>query len=372
MRICIDTRWIFPELSGIGLYTQELLRALAEIDRENDYILLFDNPRVRDRTLALIGDSGFRFQVSVLRYGLFSVANQLRLPRLLQKLGVEVYHSTNYMMPLLWPCRAKRVVTIHDLIPLLFPDHAPKAKKARLFPLYKGLMRQVARRADLVIAVSESTKRDLVQTLDVPADRIAVTLEGVTPEHVPSAHRPPSTVRRILFVGRRDPYKNLPLLVEAFSHLASRISHLRLRVVGPDDPRYPEARAQASALGLNDRVDWVGYASDQDLLAEYQQADVFVLPSTYEGFGLTVLEAMACGAPVVCSRVSSLPEVVGEAGLLVTPGDPTALSEAVEQVLANPALAADLRARGLQRAAQFTWERCARATLAAYAQALTR
>ena len=364
MKICIDARWIFPELSGVGLYTQELLRALAKVDHENEYILLFDNATVRDRTVPFIQVSGFRYQVANTSFGLFSIQNQIRLPRDLDNLGIDVYHSTNYMMPLRAPKKTRRVVTIHDLIPLIFPDHAPKARKARFYPLYKGLMKQIARRADLIVTVSESTRLDVVQVLGVPETGVVAIHEGVTPEHRP-VEKEPKAEPVILFVGRRDPYKNLPMLLEAFSGLRSLVK-ARLRIVGPADARYPEAEHKARALHLQDAVDWVGYASPAQLIREYQQADVFVLPSKYEGFGLTVLEAMACGTPVVCSNTSSLPEVVGEAALLVDPMQPAQWLGALRRVIADPSLAATMRENGLRRAAQFTWEKCARETLRAY------
>ena len=365
MRIVIDARWIFPEISGIGLYTQELIRALLRAGSPHEFVLLFGSGLVRERTL---GGQGSGFSTQLLNYGLFSPANQIKLPALLRRLKADVYHSTNYMMPLLSGGGARRVVTIHDLIPLLFRDHAPRSKKARLFPIYRRLMFEVARRADRVIAVSQSTRRDLIEHLACAPEKIDVTLEGVRPEFQPAPRRagePPY----VLYVGRRDPYKNLPLLVEAFADVAAQVPDARLRIIGPPDARYPEAPARAAALGLSDRIDWVGYAAPEQLVANYQQAAAFVLPSQYEGFGLTVLEAMACGAPVVCSNVSSLPEVVGDAALLVKPGDRSGLAGALTSVLSQPTLADDLRLRGLTRARAFTWGQAARATLRAYERA---
>ena len=371
MKIVLDARWIFPEISGIGLYTQELIGGLAGLDAPHEFVLLFDRPEVLERTAAATGfRNNPRFAARLFPVGLFAPAGQLRLPLLLRSLRADVYHSTNYMMPLLSGGGARRVVTIHDLIPLLFRDHAPKAKKARLFPLYRRLMIEVARRADLVITVSESTRRDVLQSLGARPDRTVSILEGVRPEYRPGP-RPDRGEQVILFVGRRDPYKNLPLLVESFAALRTA-RPVRLRVIGPPDDRYPEAPTLAERLGVRDRIDWIGYAPPERLVEAYQQADVFVLPSRYEGFGLTVLEAMASGAPVVCSNVSSLPEVVGDAAELVPPGDRDALTQALARVLGDPARAAELRARGLQRAARFTWAEAARQTLSAYEQAALR
>jgi alpha-1,3-rhamnosyl/mannosyltransferase len=366
MRVCIDARWIFPELSGIGLYTQELIRALAEIDHTNEYLLLFGNESVAERT-RVPAHAGVECRVSSV--GLFSPQNQLWLPRFLKRERVDLYHSTNYMMPLIGMGRIKRVVTIHDLIPLMFRDHAPQAKKAKFFPIYKRLMHEVGARADLIVTVSESTKKDIVREMKVAEEKIVVTPEGVGPEYHPSATRHPTPgTPHILYVGRRDPYKNLPLLIEALAIVSKKVPTARLRIIGPADDRYPEAPALAKMMGLNDKIDWIGYVTPGQLIEEYRGASVFALPSRYEGFGLTVLEAMACGAPVVCSNVSSLPEVAGDAALLVPPGDLPALADAIARVLTDPRLAAALAEKSVAQAARFTWKKTADLTLDAYAR----
>ena len=373
MKICIDARWIFPELSGIGLYTQELIRALAGIDHTNQYLLLFGSEEVMQRTNSglpaeALAKAGFRFQVS--GFGLFSPQNQLFLPSLLQREKIDVYHSTNYMMPLFGMSRIRRVVTIHDLIPLMFRDHAPRSRKERLFPIYKRLMLEIGARADVIVTVSESTKKDIIRELKVSPDNIAVTPEGVGPEYCPPATRHLTLdTPHILYVGRRDPYKNLPLLIEAFAMVAKQLPSARLRIIGPADDRYPEAPTMAKSMGLNDRINWIGYVTPSQLIEEYRSASVFVLPSRYEGFGLTVLEAMACGTPVVCSNVSSLPEVVGDAALLVASGDRAALAEAITRILTDASLASSLRAKSITQAAKFTWKRTAELTLRAYERA---
>lgn len=374
MRICIDARWIFPELSGIGLYTQELIRALAKVDSENEYTLLFDSPEAEARVRASTGFSQSpRFRAMQVRYGLFDPLGQIALPVQLARAGFDVYHSTNYMMPLVRPGRVKRVVTIHDLIPWLFPDHAPKSRKSRMFPLYKRLMLEIGRRADLILVPSASTRRDILNELHISperAERIVVTPEGVTPDFKPGPRPEHRAEKVILYVGRADPYKNLPRLVEALAGVRANGVPARLRVVGSPDPRYPEAPQRARELGIERFVDWTGYVSTEQLIREYQTADVFCLPSRYEGFGLTVLEAMACGTPVVCSNIGSLPEVAGDAARTVDPALLPQLVDALTEVLTNPEVWRDLSRRGLERAAQFTWERTAKLTIDAYRLAM--
>ena len=309
-----------------------------------------------------------RFTAHLVHGGPFSPMDQWRLPRLLKRLGVDVYHATNAMMPLIGMGSIKRVVTIHDLIPLLFRDHAPRSKKNRLFPVYRWLMHTVAREADVIIAVSDHTRRDIETHLlggDAPSGRIRVIHEGVRPVYAPAA-RPARDHVEFLFVGRRDPYKNLPMLIEALDAVRQQDLPVRLRIVGGDDPRYPEARETADRLGLNEYITWSGYVSEAELIAAYQQTDVFVLPSRYEGFGLPVLEAMACGTPVICSNTSSLPEVAGDAAVLIDPAQPNSLVDAMAQLARDPILRSDLSRNGLRHAATFTWEKTARETLACY------
>ncbi len=376
MNICIDARWIFREISGIGLYTQELIRALVSTDRENDYTLLFDSLEIQNRVrLATQFDRAPRFRAIRVPYGLFSFRNQWKLPELLVQNNFDIYHSTNYMMPLRSTGAVRRVVTIHDLIPLLFPDHAPKSKKSRFFPIYKRLMREVAARADLIIAPSNSTRRDIIRELQVPAvreDRVVSIPEGVSPEYQPGERPTDRSEKIILYVGRSDPYKNLPRLVEALAGLRANGVPARLRVVGSPDPRYPEAPKRAEELGVASFVDWTGYVSPEQLVREYQTADVFCLPSRYEGFGLTLLEAMACGTPAVCSNIGSLPEVAGDAARKIDPAILPQLITALTEILTRPDIAEDLGRRGRQRAAQFTWERTAKLTIDAYRQALAQ
>lgn len=373
MKVCLDARWIFPELSGIGLYTQELIRNLVRLDRDNEYLLLFDRADVLERTRETTRfDASPRVRTHQVGYGPFSLQNQIRLPRLLVEQGVDLYHSTNFMMPLLTFGPVRRVVTIHDLIPLLFRDHAPRSRKSRLFPLYRGLMLEIGRRADLIIAVSASTRRDIIRELHIPPSREGAVVsipEAAGGEYKPGPRPEGRAEKVILYVGRSDPYKNLPRLVEALGAVRAQGIPARLRIVGSPDPRYPEAPELAARLGLEPYVDWVGYVTPEQLVREYQTADVFALPSRYEGFGLTVLEAMACGTPVVCSNIGSLPEVAGDAAKRIDPAILPQLVDALTEVLTRPEIWDDLRRRGLLRAAQFTWERTAQQTLQAYAAA---
>lgn len=372
MKIVIDARWIFPEISGIGLYTRELVAALAEADRVNEYVLLFDRPELQQRTWAeaRLADKP-NFRPAVVPWRIFSPAGQLGLPGWLRREDIEVFHSPNYMIPFrAFPRRRPHaircVVTIHDLIPLLFPQYTPRALKTRFLFVFKALMREAAARADVILTVSEASRSDIMRLLN--ARNVVAIPNGVAPQYQP-APPPQNSPKRILFVGRFDPYKNVLGLMAAFDLLRQQIpGAVRLVIAGAPDPRYPEPLNFARQRGLEKDIEWLGYVSGPQLVAAYQQADVFVLPSRYEGFGLPVVEAMACGTPVVCSRVSSLPEVAGDAALLITPDDAAGIALAIRRVLEEPTLAATLREKGLRRAAEFSWRHAAEMTRCVYEQ----
>jgi len=372
MKIAIDARWIFDEISGIGLYTRELVAALAELDRDNDYVLLFKQPELQERTWreARLADKP-NFRAALVPWGLFSPGGQLGLPGWLRREGVQVFHSPNYMIPFRAfarrrPHTIRCVVTIHDLIPLLFPQYTPRALKTRFLFLFRALMRETAARADAILTVSEASRADIERLLK--ARRVVAIPNGVAPHYQPVAP-PQNSPRRILFVGRFDPYKNVIGLLTAFDLLRQQMpGAVRLVLAGTPDPRYPEPVNFARRRGLDKDIEWLGYVSGAQLVAAYQQADVFVLPSRYEGFGLPVVEAMACGTPVVCSAVSSLPEVAGDAALLITPDDAAGIAAAIRRVLEEPGLAAAMREKGLRRAAEFSWRRVAEQTRAVYEQ----
>lgn len=374
MKIALDARWIFPEISGIGAYTRELIRHFARMDRSHSYLLLFDNAEVRDRTARETGFAAApNFEALQLPYGLFSVANQLLLPALLRRRGIDVFHSPNYMMPLPAHGATRRIVTIHDVIPMLFRDQVSRSRKARLYPVYRRLMIEIGKRADTILTDSRASAADIVRELRIPPQRpgkVRAVHCGVSERFRPPAAAPRkdgAAARSVLYVGRADPYKNIGALVRAFAAVRQRCPFpVELVVAGSPDPRYPEAGDLAQALGVAGSIRWTGYLSDADLVALYQRADVLAHPSRYEGFGLQVLEAMACGVPVVCSNAASLPEVAGDAALLFAPDDVDALAANIVRVLTTPDLAAGLARKGLAQAATFTWERTARETLQAY------
>ena len=374
--VAIDARWVFRELSGIGRYTVELLRQLGRLGEGFRFLVLVRDGERREyvaRAAELEGKANFGF--AELPYGPFSLAGQFAAARLLRARRVDVYHSTNFMVPLpAFPRRrphaTKCVCNVHDLIPLVHPEYTPRALKTRFFPAYRALMHEIGRRADAIATGSESAKGDIVRMLGVEPGRIAVAADGVDERYGPGGEKPSARggPKTVLYVGRSDPYKNVPGLVAAFAKLLGSGVDARLKIVGPRDGRYPEAGEAARRLGVADRVEWAGYLDDEGLLQAYRDADALALLSRYEGFGLPVLEAMACGTPVVCSDAASLPEVAGGAARLVSAEDVEGAAAALRDVLENPAEAARLREAGLARAAGFSWRTAAEAMLKVYGE----
>lgn len=383
MKIGLDARWIFKEMSGIGVYTRELIRHLAQIDRQNRYVLFFNDAdlmKTFQNEMESLPAPNFTF--CLVPFGLFSLRNQLRMPAMIRGQKLDVFHSPNYLLP--FPAFPRDhsaptacVTTIHDLIPLIFPEAAPRSRKTRFFPLYCRLMKEMAWRSALIITDSQASRADILARLPCRPERVRVIGLGVNPRFKPFTDRngvPVRFQRRekiILSVGRRDPYKNLTGLIEAFALLREKYrGPLELRLVGPADARYPEPAERAQALGLAGTVKWIGHVSEDRLRDEYQQADLFMMPSLYEGFGLPALEALACGTPVICSNRGSLPEICGQAALQIDPQDPAGICAAMLRVLTDSELAADMISRGRQQAAKYNWPETARQTVMAYEKAV--
>jgi glycosyltransferase involved in cell wall biosynthesis len=273
-------------------------------------------------------------------------------------------------------------VTIHDVIPLRLPLYRLEAKVKAYMQLVSG----AAHHATMIITVSRHAKQDIIDALKLPAERIRVTYEAAGEEYRPVTD--PSVLsavraryglseRYILYLGGLDQRKNVPQLVRAFAHLFTKIGDpaLQLLIAGNPDKQsgalFPDPRPVAADLGMSGQITY-RFIEEQDKPAIYSGASLFVFPSLYEGFGLTPLEAMSCGTPVVCSNRTSLPEVVGDAAITIDPDNLKEMVDAMYRVLTDTTLSADLRARSLQRAAQFSWEKTATETLSVYEETFSR
>jgi glycosyltransferase involved in cell wall biosynthesis len=363
MRIGIDARLVYYSQAGIGQYILHLVDALARIDSDNEYVLLQSR---KDET-TILEQPNFR------RVSLWTPSHH-RLERYslnveLMRLGLDVLHSPDFIPPHRPSCRS--VITVHDLAFLLYPHFLTK-ESAR----YYGHIDNAVRWTDHIIAVSESTKRDTVDHLGVPEDKITVVHEAANPIFRPISqeearqqvqNRHGLECRFILFVSTIEPRKNVPTLMRALWQLAECYKEdVHLVLAGGKGWLYEDAFVAVDELKLDDRVHFVGRVSSEDLLYLYNAAELLAHPAFYEGFGLPPLEAMACGLPVIVSNVSSLPEVVGDAGVLVDPHDVDELTVAMWRVLTDEELRREMIEKGLRQAARFSWDRAASETLEIY------
>jgi glycosyltransferase involved in cell wall biosynthesis len=386
MKIGVNTMFFRHPASGSGQYLIHLLNALAEIDTHNEYVLVGPDPlseSVKQQLQApftrhvrgVTGPLGRNASLEKMTW------EQWTGPRAARRLGVDVFHVPHFAPPFITG-PTPVVATIHDVIPLRLPLYHASAKAK----VYSNVVSRAAHKATMVITVSQHAKQDIVDVLKIPAERIRVTYEAVSEEIKPvedptrlaeARARYGLTGRYIFYLGGLDARKNVPQLVRAFSHLYQRLGdpNLQLLISGNPDKRsgalFPDPRPVGADLGMSGQIIY-RFVEDEDKAALYSGASAFVFPSLYEGFGLDPLEAMACGAPVVCSNRTSLPEVVGDAALSIDPDDLSAMVDAMYRVLTSDELSADLKARGLARAGLFSWRKTASETLAVYEEAVAR
>jgi glycosyltransferase involved in cell wall biosynthesis len=360
-RVGIDATYLLAaRKSGVETYTLNLVRALLALrDRPELFLYAASRERPPDAEPLFAAADGARVS-PIPRLWL-----RARMPLAMAWDRVTVAHFPGTLLPAWLPCPV--VTTFYDLAALHYPEMYDPAELRH----YEALIPSAARRSAAIIAISESTKRDLVARMGVPVAKVHVTPLGVAPHFapVPGAKalvreryglRPPYV---LACVGSGHPRKNLRGVVEAFSRLAS--SEVVLAIVGTAE-RDPGAQKAIEASPAREHILRLGHVPEEALPAIYGASEVFCFPSFYEGFGLPVLEAMACGTPVVCANTSSLPEVGGDVAVYIDPSEPEALTAALADLLGDEARRRELGARGVAWAKQFTWERTASLTLRAY------
>ena len=363
MRIGIDARLVYYSRAGIGQYIIGLVTGLSECDQENEFVLLQSR---KDRTV-LARSSNFT------RKSLWTPSHhrleQLALPIEISPLRLDILHSPDFIPP--FRRDYKSVITVHDLAFLLYP-HFLTEESAR----YYGQIDRAVRRADHIVADSVSTKRDIINFLGVLEAKITVIYAAANGVYGPvEDEQRLDQIRKkyhletplILFVSTIEPRKNLPTLLRAFRQLLDHYKlNVRLVVAGQRGWFCGEVFAVADELNLDERVIFLGHVPLEDLVLLYNAARMLVHPSFYEGFGLPPLEAMSCGTPTIVANVSSLPEVVADAGLLVAPEHTEGWTVAMWRVLTDEALHAELSEKGLKRSKVFSWEKAARQALDLY------
>jgi len=355
--------------SGVSNYIRHLVLGLAEVPPADQLLVYLpsagpagDLPAV-SRLHARIGPALLRHPAARILW------EHSVFPFLLWRDRVDLLHATMNVAPWWSPCPV--VVTIHDLAYLRYPQVHPLGRR-----LYLGAFtRLTVRRAKAIVAVSQYTRREIGQFFRVPMERIHVIYEGYDARFRPLPHEEVEAFRKqrglppryLLYLGNLEPRKNLSRLVQAYARISGR-EQVPLVLAGPRGWGYADLFRQVDRLGLSGRVAFPGFVPAEELPLWYNGAEAFVYPSLYEGFGLPPLEAMACGTPVLVSSASSLPEVVGEAGLQVPPEDVDALAEALQRLLDDAELRAALRQRGLEQAGRFSWARMAEETAGLYRQ----
>ncbi|MBM4168214.1 MAG: glycosyltransferase family 4 protein [Ignavibacteria bacterium] len=364
--IVIDARKYFDY--GIGTYLQELTSQLAQQDTQHTYSLIAGSEA---RTQSLGPE---QWRKSFVPYRKYSLSELLFLGGHARRtLRADLLHIPHYTLPLF--CEGRSVVTIHDLIQLKFPQYFNALKRGYA----RGVISHAVRNAGAVIAVSQTTKNDLLDMFSVDEARIHVVHNGVS-----SVYSVENDTARIdhflndanvfrpylLYVGSLKPHKNIGLLLDSFARLHQADPQLQLVMAGERLEQYPRLLDRAKSLGVWNAIRELRTLSRNELRLLYNGAALLVMPSQYEGFGLPPLEAMACGTPVVSSAGGSLPEIVGDAAIVVAEPSPDDWARAIDDVRKDEGLQRKMREKGLRRAAAFSWVRCASMTLQVYRQVL--
>lgn len=352
--------------AGIHQYIAQILRHLPWEEGEPTYVVFTQQKNLLDD---LPGITAVSSHLPTESRWVRILWEQLVWPWQAWRRGLKLLHSMAFVTPLLAPCPT--VITVYDLSFYHFPERFPPLQRLYL----RSQTYRSCRRAKRIITISESSRQDVHRFFGVPLSQIDVVVPGVDaiyrplPEAEVAAFRAKRGLERfVLHVGTLQPRKNIPLLIEAFAQLDD--PDLKLVLVGGKGWLFNEIFRQVQVLGLGDRVIFTGYVADEALPLWYNAAELLVFPSLYEGFGLPVVEAMACGTPVIAANSSSIPEAVGEAGLLFSPNDEQSLAKQMTAVLNNPDLQDKLRQQGLHHAQAFSWKRAGRETAVVYRRAL--
>jgi glycosyltransferase involved in cell wall biosynthesis len=382
-RIGIDVTAALAQGGGIGRYTRELIRAVAASDAPFQYRLFSARPpdQLPVPNPLPQADHVSHHPAPLSEKWLYRLWYRLRLPLPVQLVtgGLELFHSPDFVLPPVYG-RIPTVLTVHDLSFIHYPHTFPKV----LVDYLNRVVPWSVRRASHILADSEATRQDLLGLWQVPAEKVTVLYSGVNASFRPTDEETVTAVRQrygladapyLLSVGTVQPRKNYQMLIQAFAGVAANWPHT-LAIAGGKGWLYEEMLAEIERQRLNGRVRFIGFVDDADLPALYTGADLFLFPSLYEGFGLPLLEAMACGVPVLTSNASCLPEVVVnrergvETAVLLSPHAPQPWSQAMQQLLADEPARARLRQAGQQQAARFTWQQAAHRLIQLYRQLL--
>lgn len=359
MKIVIDARTVTSQRTGIGSYLVHLAASLSVIDQTNNYCVMRGGFRHWVKNKLFVSAA---FRLAIFFYDNFIFPVRLFIRR------TKIYHNPSFILPLL-NFSYQKIITIHDLGFYVFGHDFATGWHARHL---RFMLPRSVRKADKIIAVSEATKQQIIDIFHVPAENIVVIYEGVSEnfKQIQDRKEIEDVLDRydikkpyILFVGTTDPRKNVERLIQAFLQVKQDFQGLSLVIAGSKSKLFSSGLQK---LVQEKDVILTGYVAEEDIVCLYNGAAVFAFPSLYEGFGLPILEAMACGTPVLTSNKYSMPEVAGDAAVLVDPENIEELAAGLKALLENSSWRDELREKGLVRARQFTWEKTAQETLAVY------
>lgn len=373
MNIGIDARMYGYAQTGIGNYIRHLLEYVFKLDKENNYVIFllseeYDSFRLPHKKIRKV-------RVSARWYGW---KEQLLLPVELYKEKLDLMHFTHFNSPILY--FGKSIVTIHDITPYFFPGH--KMKSLIRKSGFRAVFFSSVKKASKVIAVSQNTKNDIVRHFKISPDKIAITHEGIDGQfRIINDEKKLNQLRKkyniskpfIFYTGVWRNHKNLVGLIKAFGALKNKYKlNYQLVLGGKEDPYYPEAKRTWENLGLGKDIIRTGFIDQEKMSLFYNAAEVFVIPSFYEGFGLIGLEAMACGTPVVSSDRTSLPEILGDAAVYFNPENYRQIAEKINMVLIDKKLYNELVEKGFEQIKKYSWEKMGKETVEIYESVLNQ
>ncbi|AEK19265.1 group 1 glycosyl transferase [Methanococcus maripaludis X1] len=369
MKICLISNSFDLVKTGIGTYPYELIKNLP--CNNNEYLLIHGQ---KNKEITKIINKKIGFEDIIITYPpIFLgkvIQKMLLIPQYLIKNNPDIIHDTYHFAPFIFLKKFKKIITVYDISPILYP----KTHKYSRVIMHKYFFPIILKSSDKIISISENTKRDIMDHFKIPEDKIKVIPLASNKNFKKLDENDILKIKSkynfeypfILYVGTLEPRKNIPNLLKAFYSIKKQEITHKLVIAGGKGWKYQEIFKTIKKLNLQNDVIFTGYVPDEDLPGLYNAADLFVYPSLYEGFGLPPLEAMQCGTPVITSNTSSLPEVVGDAGIMINPYDVDELANKMYEVLTNEDLGNELSKQGIERAKLFSWKKCAEEHLKVY------
>ena len=366
MRIGIDARMFGKKISGLGTYAQNLTENIFEIDNDNDYYIFLLEPDFLN-----YAPEQQNVQPIKTSSKWYSYSEQINFLRLVNSLQLDLMHFTHFNAPIFY--NKPRITTIHDITPKFFPGHRQKSwwrKKAYALTLKTSL-----KKSNQIITDSNFTKSEIIKYYKIPKEKISVVYLGIDSDFLVIENygkikelkdKHGLTKPFIFFISAWRSHKNFAGLISAFEILKKEGFDYQLVLGGQEDPYYPNIRKRIEQSEFKNDIITPGFISEEELPSFYNAAEIFVLPSFYEGFGLIGLEAMACGTAVASSNAACLPEILGEAALYFEPNNEKDMAEIIKQILTNQTLKLDLKQKGLQQIKKYSWPDCAKKTLEIY------